>query len=218
MAVRAMFDRIAPRYDLVNTILSGGLDGRWRREAAAATLLKPGQSALDVACGSGRLTAELARRAAGGRVVGLDFSPAMLERARAGNPGLDFVKGDALRLPFWDGDFDVATMAFGLRNLADPRLGLAELARVAKRVVVLEFVKPPASLFGALYRFHLRQVLPRVGAAVSGAPDAYRYLSDTVASYRTGPQLAELAAAADWSAVEFRGLTFGTVGLLVGHR
>jgi ubiquinone/menaquinone biosynthesis C-methylase UbiE len=83
---------------------------------------------------------------------------------------------------------------------------------------VLEFVKPPASLFGALYRFHLRQVLPRVGAAVSGAPDAYRYLSDTVDSYRTGPELAELAAAADWSAVEFRGLTLGAVGLLVGHR
>jgi demethylmenaquinone methyltransferase / 2-methoxy-6-polyprenyl-1,4-benzoquinol methylase len=213
-----MFDRIAPRYDLVNTILSGGLDGRWRREAAAATLLKPGQSALDVACGSGRLTAELAKRAAGGRVVGLDFSPPMLVKARAANPGLDFVKGDALRLPFWDDDFDVATMAFGLRNLADPRLGLAELARVARRVVVLEFVKPPASLFGTLYRFHLRQVLPRVGAAVSGAPDAYRYLSDTVDSYRTGPQLAELAASADWSAVEFRGLTLGAVGLLVGRR
>jgi demethylmenaquinone methyltransferase / 2-methoxy-6-polyprenyl-1,4-benzoquinol methylase len=212
-----MFDKIAPRYDLLNTILSGGIDGRWRRQAAAATRLGRGQSALDVACGSGRLTAELARRSGIGRVVGLDFSPGMLAKARVDNPWLEFVEGDALRLPFADGEFDAATMAFGLRNLADPRRGLAELARVARRVVVLEFVKPPQSLFGSLYRFHLRHVLPRVGAAVSGAPDAYRYLSDTVDSYRTGPQLAELAAAAGWGGVEFHGLTFGTVGLLIGH-
>ena len=217
-AVRAMFDRIAPRYDLVNTVLSGGIDGRWRRRAAAATLLATGQSALDVACGSGRLTAELSRLAGGGgRVVGLDFSAGMLDRARADHPGLDFLQGDALKLPFDDAEFDAATIAFGLRNLADPRLGLAEMARVARRVVVLEFVKPPATPFGALYRFHLRQVLPRVGAAVSGAPDAYRYLSDTVDSYRTGEELAELALAAGWRGVEFRGMTLGTVGLLIGH-
>ncbi len=213
-----MFDRIAPRYDLLNTVLSGGIDGRWRRRAAAATLLRPGQSALDIACGSGRLTAELAVRSAGGRVVGLDFSPGMLARARADNPALEFVEGDALRLPFGEGEFDAATIAFGLRNLADPRLGLAEMARVARRVVVLEFVKPPVTAFGALYRFHLRQVLPRVGAALSGAPDAYRYLSDTVDSYRSGEELADLAVAAGWRGVEFRGLTLGTVGLLVGHR
>ena len=213
-----MFDRIAPRYDLLNTVLSGGIDGRWRRRAAAAAQLRTGQSALDVACGSGRLTAELAARSAGGRVIGLDFSPGMLARARADNPALEFVEGDALALPFGDGEFDAATIAFGLRNLADPRLGLAEMARVARRVVVLEFVKPPATAFGALYRFHLRQVLPRVGAAFSGAPDAYRYLSDTVDSYRSGAELADLAVAAGWQGVEFRGLTLGTVGLLVGHR
>ena len=142
----------------------------------------------------------------------------MLARARADNPALEFVEGDALRLPFGEGEFDAATIAFGLRNLADPRLGLAEMARVARRVVVLEFVKPPATAFGALYRFHLRQVLPRVGAALSGAPDAYRYLSDTVDSYRSGEELADLAVAAGWRGVEFRGLTLGTVGLLVGHR
>jgi demethylmenaquinone methyltransferase / 2-methoxy-6-polyprenyl-1,4-benzoquinol methylase len=212
-----MFDRIAPRYDLLNTVLSGGIDGCWRRRAAAATRLGPGQSALDVACGSGRLTAELSRLVGGGHVVGLDFSPGMLQRARSDNPGLEFLEGDAHELPFGDGEFDAATIAFGLRNLADPRRGLAEMARVARRVVVLEFVKPPLTVFGALYRFHLRHVLPRVGAAVSGAPDAYRYLSDTVDSYRTGDELAELALAAGWRGVEFQGLTFGTVGLLIGH-
>jgi demethylmenaquinone methyltransferase/2-methoxy-6-polyprenyl-1,4-benzoquinol methylase len=215
--VRAMFDRIAPRYDLLNTILSAGIDGRWRRQAATATRLEPAQSALDVACGSGRLTAELARRAGGGRVVGLDFSEGMLGRARADHPELDFVLGDALALPFADGEFDAATIAFGLRNLTDPGRGLAEMARVARRMVVLEFVKPPPTAFGALYRFHLRQVLPRVGAAISGAPAAYRYLSDTVDTYRTGPELAELASSSGWKGVEFRGLTFGTVGLLAGH-
>ena len=212
-----MFDRIAPRYDLLNTLLSGGLDGRWRRRAAAATRLLPGQSALDVACGSGKLTAELARLSAGGRVVGLDFSDGMLQKARREQPELDFVEGDALALPFADGEFDAATVAFGLRNLADPGAGLAELARVARRMVVLEFVRPPRSPFGALYRLHLRHLLPRMGAAISGVPDAYRYLSDTVDSYRSGEELAELALAAGWKGVEFKGLTGGTVGLLVGH-
>jgi len=212
-----MFDRIAPRYDLLNTLLSGGLDGRWRRRAAAATRLLPGQSALDVACGSGKLTAELARLSAGGRVVGLDFSDGMLQKARREQPELDFVEGDALALPFADGEFDAATVAFGLRNLADPGAGLAELARVARRMVVLEFVRPPSSPFGALYRLHLRHLLPRVGAAISGVPDAYRYLSDTVDSYRSGEELAELALAAGWKGVEFKSLTGGTVGLLVGH-
>jgi demethylmenaquinone methyltransferase/2-methoxy-6-polyprenyl-1,4-benzoquinol methylase len=212
-----MFDRIAPRYDLLNTLLSGGLDGYWRRRAAAATRLRPGQSALDVACGSGKLTAGLAGLTAAGRVVGLDFSGGMLEKARRDHPELEFVEGDALALPFVDGEFDAATMAFGLRNLSDPGGGLGELARVARRMVVLELVKPPASSFGALYRFHLRHVLPRVGAAISRSPDAYRYLSDTVDSYRTGAELAELAAASGWRGVEFRSLTGGTVGLLVGH-
>ena len=212
-----MFDRIAPRYDLLNTLLSGGLDGRWRRQAAVATRLQPGQSALDVACGSGKLTAELARLAGAGRVVGVDFSAGMLEKARRGYPALEFVEGDALALPFGDGEFDASTAAFGLRNLADPGRGLAEMARVSRRMVVLEFVRPPRSVFGSVYRFHLRQVLPRVGAALSGAPAAYRYLSDTVDAYRSGEELAELALASGWKGVEFKALTGGAVGLLAGH-
>src|SRR6267143_4390128 len=122
-----MFDRIAGRYDLVNTVLSAGTDGGWRRRAAKATLLKPGGSALDVACGSGKLTALLARIAGpNGRVVGLDFSKQMLEVARRDHPGIEFVEGDALKLPFEDASFDASTIGFGLRNLADPILGLRE--------------------------------------------------------------------------------------------
>lgn len=214
-----MFDRIARRYDLVNTILSGGTDGGWRRRAARLTGLLPGGTALDVACGSGKLTAELARLAGpGGRVVGLDFSPEMLAVARREQPSIQFVEGDALNLPFGDADFDAATIAFGLRNLADPIRGLREMTRVARRAVVLEFVRPPAGLVGGAYRLYLKTLLPAVGGAISGDRSAYRYLSDTVDSYRTPSELRDMAAQAGWSAVRFTGLALGTVGILSGER
>src|SRR4030081_4080294 len=128
-----MFDRVARRYDLVNTVLSGGTDGGWRRRAARLTGLKAGNWALDVACGSGKLTAQLARIAGdGGRVVGLDFSPQMLDVARRDHPGLEFVEGDALKLPFEDASFDASTIGFGLRNLAQPGKGLGAMLRVRK--------------------------------------------------------------------------------------
>src|SRR3989442_1162133 len=122
-----MSERLARRYDLVNTVLSAGTDAGWRRHAARETRLGPGGSALDVACGSGKLTAELSKIAApNGRVVGLDFSPQMLEVARREHPGIEFIESDALKLPFDDASFDATTIAFGLRNLADPILGLRE--------------------------------------------------------------------------------------------
>src|SRR3981081_1459832 len=192
-----MFDRIARRYDLVNTVLSGGTDGGWRRGAARATGLKAGGSALDVACGSGKLTAQLARIAGpNGRVVGLDFSTQMLEVARAEFPGIEFREGDALNLPFEDATFDASTIAFGLRTLADPVSGLREMLRVVKpggRAVVLEFVRPPRGPIGAAYRVYLKTLLPAIGGVLSGQPDAYRYLSDTVDSYRTAGALQALA-------------------------
>ena len=212
-----MFDRIARRYDRVNTVLSIGTDGGWRRRAARETRLEPGGSALDVACGSGKLTAELARIAGrGGLVVGLDFSPRMLDIARAAHPSVEFVEGDALELPFDDRSFDASTIAFGLRNLADPIHGLHEMIRVSRRAVVLEFVRPPRGLVGAGYRLYLRTLLPTIGGALSGAPDAYRYLSDTVDSYRTPGELADMATRAGWSDVKFTPLAMGTVGLLSG--
>jgi demethylmenaquinone methyltransferase / 2-methoxy-6-polyprenyl-1,4-benzoquinol methylase len=215
-----MFDRIARRYDLVNTVLSGGTDRSWRRRAARATGITPGGSALDVACGSGKLTAQLDRLAGpGGRVVGIDFSPQMLEVARRDHPGIEFLEGDALALPFGDGSFDASTIAFGLRNLADPVRGLREMRRVVKpggRSVVLEFVRPPKNLVGGAYRLYLRTLLPAIGGALSGQPTAYRYLGDTVDSYRTPEELREMAAAAGWSSVRFQPLAMGTVGILSG--
>jgi demethylmenaquinone methyltransferase/2-methoxy-6-polyprenyl-1,4-benzoquinol methylase len=215
-----MFDRIAHRYDLVNTVLSGGTDGGWRRRAARATGLSTGGSALDVACGSGKLTADLARVAGpNGHVVGLDFSPQMLEVARRDHPGIEFVEGDALKLPFDDTSFDASTIAFGLRNLADPVKGLREMLRVVRpggHVVVLEFVRPPAGVVGGAYRLYLRTMLPAIGGAISRQPSAYRYLSDTVDSYRTPRELSEMAGAAGWQHVTYHGLAMGTVGVLSG--
>ena len=212
-----MFDRIARRYDLVNTVLSFGTDGGWRRRAARETCLMPGGSALDVACGSGKLTAELAELARpGGRVVGLDFSAQMLEVARRHQAGVEFIEGDALTLPFEDASFDAATIAFGLRNLADPVRGLREMTRVARRAVVLEFVRPPRGLAGGAYRVYLRTLLPAVGGAISGDRAAYRYLSDTVDSYRTPKELVAIAGQAGWSDVSYIELALGTVGIVSG--
>jgi len=215
-----MFDQIARRYDLVNTVLSVGADSGWRRRAARETGLVAGGSALDLACGSGKLTAELARIAGpGGRVVGLDFSPKMLEVARHDHPALEFIEGDALDVPFDSATFDATTIAFGLRNLADPVRGLCEMTRVLKprgRAVVLEFVRPARGPVGGAYRVYLRLLLPAIGGALSGQPSAYRYLSDTVDSYRSPEELRDMAAAAGWADVSYTSLGAGTVGIVSG--
>jgi demethylmenaquinone methyltransferase/2-methoxy-6-polyprenyl-1,4-benzoquinol methylase len=217
-----MFDRIARRYDLVNTVLSAGIDAGWRRRAARETAIARGGSALDVACGSGKLTAQLARLAGpAGRVVGLDFSAQMLDIARRDHPGIEFIEGDALNLPFDDATFDASTIAFGLRNLADPVRGLREMQRVIRpggRSVVLEFVRPPRGLTGSAYRVYLRTLLPAIGGALSGDRGAYRYLSDTIDSYRTPGELGDIAMQAGWADVVYRGLAMGTVGILSGVR
>ncbi|HEY7200990.1 MAG TPA: ubiquinone/menaquinone biosynthesis methyltransferase [Candidatus Dormibacteraeota bacterium] len=219
-AVRAMFDRIARRYDLLNTVLSFGADARWRRRAARAAGPPADGRALDVACGSGKLTAELRRLAPRGVVAGLDFSGEMLRVAAAAEPGPRYVRGDGLRLPFRDGAFDAVTVAFGLRNFADPERGLCEMRRVLRpggRAVVLEFVRPRRGPVGAAYRAYLVHGLPRVGGLVSGDATAYRYLSATVDAYRTPDELIALAGRAGWARPRIELLTLGTVGLLTGE-
>jgi len=220
-AVRAMFDSIARRYDLLNTVLSFGTDARWRRRAARAASPPPSGRALDVACGSGKLTGELLRQATSGLVLGLDFSTQMLLVAAREEPGPMYVRGDGLNLPFPDCVFDAVTVAFGLRNFVHPEHGLVEMRRVLRpggRAVVLEFVRPKPGPIGAAYRSYLVHVLPRVGGLVSGDKQAYRYLSDTVDAYRTPDELADLARRAGWRDTAMELLTMGTVGLLTGRR
>lgn len=196
-AVREMFARIAGRYDLLNRVLSAGVDRSWRRRAVARAGVGAGSLVVDACCGTGDLALEFAR--AGARVVGVDFTPEMLARAerkrgRRGAPGAVFVHGDALALPVADRVADVASVAFGLRNVADRRAGLRELARVVKpggRVLVLEFTQPPGRVLGAAYRLYFTRVLPRVGGAVSGDGGAYEYLPRTVLAW---PQPERLAA------------------------
>jgi demethylmenaquinone methyltransferase / 2-methoxy-6-polyprenyl-1,4-benzoquinol methylase len=220
-AVQAMFDRIARRYDLLNTVLSFGADARWRRRAARAATPPADGRALDVACGSGKLAGELCRLAGRGLVVGLDFSGRMLQVAAAEVAGPRYVRGDGLCLPFPDGTFDAVTVAFGLRNYADPERGLCEMRRVLRpggRAVVLEFVRPRRGPIGAAYRGYLVHVLPRVGGWVSGDRDAYGYLSQTVDAYRTPEELIALATRAGWRDARIDLLTLGTVGVLAGVR
>ena len=216
-----MFDHIARRYDLLNTVLSFGSDARWRRRAARSAGPPVDGRALDVACGSGKLTGELRRLAAHGLVIGMDFSARMLQVAAANAPGPRYVRGDGLCLPFADGAFDAVTVAFGLRNFADPERGLSEMRRVLRpggRAVVLEFVRPRPGPLGAAYRAYLVHVLPRIGALVSGDRGAYRYLSQTVDEYRTPEELVALASRAGWREPRIDLLTLGTVGVLAGLR
>jgi demethylmenaquinone methyltransferase / 2-methoxy-6-polyprenyl-1,4-benzoquinol methylase len=215
--VRAMFDRIAGVYDLMNGVMTAGLHHRWRSRAADLARVGPGDRALDVATGTGDLAVELARRVGpAGEVVGSDFSEPMLERARAKDPSLRWEWGDALDLPYADGEFAAATVGFGARNFADLERGLREMARVVRpggRVVVLEITtpqRPPLSTFFSLW---FDRVVPRLGR-LAGDPDAYRYLP---ASVRRFPDARGLAAAMDRAGLVEIGWLLTAGGIIAVH-
>jgi demethylmenaquinone methyltransferase/2-methoxy-6-polyprenyl-1,4-benzoquinol methylase len=238
LAVRDMFSQIAPRYDLLNHLLSMQLDRVWRRRVARRVrpiLLRGDARVLDLCCGTGDLAFSL-RRAPGTRaqIVGADFSHAMLVRARAKSldgdsgrravplrePGaLPVFEADALRMPFADGSFDLVTTAFGFRNLANYEDGLREIFRVLRpggTVAILEFTEPPPGMMGDLYRWYFRNVLPRIGAFLSGDAKAYSYLPASVSRFFRPAELAGLMTTVGYHGAEYKVWTFGTVALHIG--
>jgi demethylmenaquinone methyltransferase/2-methoxy-6-polyprenyl-1,4-benzoquinol methylase len=219
-AIRRMFDAVAPRYDLLNRILSGGIDRRWRRALAAAVVgdNPAGGRYLDLATGTGDCLAALRARDATARVAGVDLSGEMLRRARPKNPDTALLVADAVALPFADAAFDGATVAFGVRNMPDRLAALRELARIVRRggrVAVLELVEP-ASPLARLYVHHL---VPRMAAVLAGrAAPAYRYLEESIAAFPEPPAFARTMGAAGLRAVTFRRLFPGACALFVGAR
>lgn len=218
-----MFDRIAPRYDLFNDVLSAGIHRRWRRRAVDALAPRPGRRYLDVCAGTLDLAAAIARRAAGGRVFGADFSLPMLRRgaAKLGRAAPAAVACDAMKLPFADGAFAGCTIAFGLRNLVDPVAGLAEMRRVLEpdgRLVVLEFTTPPGPIFRSVYHLYFHRVLPVAGGLIAGDRSAAQYLPDSVQRFPDAESLACMLRDARFTRVRFAYLSGGIAALHTGIR
>ena len=214
--VRAMFDRIAPVYDVMNTVMTAGLDRRWRTATIHATV-HPGDAVLDACCGTGDL-ARAALRAGAARAVGLDFSEAMLERARRKVPAAELVRGDVLALPFGDDEFDAVVVGFGVRNVESLEGALGELRRVLKpggRLGILEITRPRGAL-APFYGLWFDRVIPALGKLLPGGT-AYTYLPASVLRFPAPERLAELLREAGFDAVSFRLFAGGIVALHVGE-
>ena len=210
--VASMFDGVARRYDLTNTVLSGGQDRRWRRLTREALALRPGERVLDLAAGTAVSTVELER--SGAWCVAADFSLGMLREGASRD--VPKVAADALALPFRDGSFDAVTISFGLRNVADTDLALRELARVTRpggRMVVCEFSRPTWAPFRAVYYAGLEHVLPAVAKRVSSNAEAYSYLGESIRDWSAQEELARRIADAGWGQVAWRDLSGGAVAL-----
>jgi len=226
-AIGEMFSEIAPRYDFLNRLLSLGADRRWRRAAVSEMAPARGGRHLDLATGTADMALEILRQKGNAAsAAGADISVEMMrvgrEKCRRAGAGtrVSFVRAPGEALPFRDGAFDSACVAFGIRNVVDRERGLREMCRVIRpggRVVVLEFSTPRGALFGAVYRFYFTRVLPRVGGLFSRR-SAYAYLPDSVLSFPEPPAFAAMMREAGCASVAFRPLTLGIVTLYVGTR
>lgn len=221
-----MFDAIAGRYDLLNRVLSGGLDRRWRARAIDALNLTGRETVLDLCCG----TADLALAAATGRthakrIVGVDFAAAMLrlgqEKVRRAGPAIDLLRGDATQLPLKDATIDAVTIGFGIRNVEQPAVACREIARVLKRdgtLVILEFALPKTSVVRRFYLWYFRHVLPMIGRAISRHPSAYTYLPASVEAFGSPEAFVQVLRDCGFPAVRTVPLTFGVVYMFVASK
>jgi demethylmenaquinone methyltransferase/2-methoxy-6-polyprenyl-1,4-benzoquinol methylase len=212
--IRQMFQSIAGRYDRANTVLSAGVHHLWRTEAVRWSGAKEGQSVLDCATGTGDLAIAFKRAVGpGGRVVGTDFVPEMLDYARRKTDDIEFQVADVTALPYDSASFDIASISFGIRNVDEPKKGIAELARVVRPggcVMILEFGQPRSKAFGVVYGAYRRHVLPRVGGLVTGEPDAYEYLESSAGRFPSGQAFVSMMNdSAAFSSVELKSLTLG---------
>ena len=216
-----MFASIAKRYDRANTVLSAGIHHLWRRKAVRAAKVQPGDRVLDCATGTGDLAIAF-RKAVGaeGRVIGTDFVPEMLDFARRKTSDVTFEVADVTRLPYEDAAFDVASISFGIRNVNDPRKGIAEMARVVRsggRVIVLEFGQPGSRTFGKLYDGYSKHVLPRIGGVLTGDREAYSYLQTSAGRFPCGDEFVALMHdAAGFATIDVTPLTLGIAYLYCG--
>ena len=214
-----MFDGVARGYDRTNAVLSVGNAALWRMATVRAVDPQPGERVLDIAAGTG--TSSIALAKSGADVVALDFSTGMVEEGRRRHPELTFVQGDAEKLPFGDEEFDAVTISFGLRNVNQPQVALAEMQRVLKpggRVVICEFSRPPVAILRLGYHAYLRWVMPVIAGAASSNPAAYKYLFESIAEWPEQPVLVQWLRTAGFTRVGYRNLSFGVVALHRGRK
>ena len=217
--VSKMFDDVAHRYDFLNDLLSLGRTKAWRRVVTSIIGPKPGMKILDIAAGTGSSSRPLVDK--GAEVTALDFSHGMIEQGRKQNKNINFVQGDALKLPFEDNSFDVTTISFGLRNTSNTEKALKEALRVTKdggRIVVAEFSHPVNPVFKKIYLNYLMKVLPVIVKKISKNPDAYIYLAESIRAWPDQAELASIMRDSGFKSVAWQDLTFGIVAVHIGYK